>query len=213
MPLLAAALAGCAGLPEARMALHEPLAAEAHEPLRGVGGKRQGAFELGQTQGRFERGADRLSLFDDRFVADRATAGWQAADGTRGSCRGRQATASGGILAGAVKRYTVQCEITGPQPGDLQLQADSATLSPATRSGRLVAGGTTLVLRSVHRVQGSPLPLDAPIGYVIEHEGRAVGAVELNGPVPRVWRPAPGTPLHAPVTQAALSLALLWDPA
>jgi hypothetical protein len=211
--LAALAVAACAGLPAARMALPEPLAAQPAETLRGLGGGRGGDFVLGRDTGRFERGADRLSLFDDRFVADRATAGWQAADGTRARCRGRQASASGGVLAAAVKRYTVQCEISGPQPAELQLQADGAALSPATRSGTITAGGQRLLLRSVHRVQGSPLPLDTPIGYVFEHEGRAVGAVELNGTEPRVWRPAPGTPLHGAVTHAVLALALLRDPA
>lgn len=207
------AITGCAAVTPARMALPDPLAAQSPETLRGLGGQRRGDFALGTMAGRFERGADRLSLFDERFVADRATAGWQADDGTRATCRGRQASASAGVLAAAVRRYTVQCEITGPLPAELLLQADGAALSPATRSGHIDAGGLRLVLRSVHRVQGSPLPLEAPIGYLIEHEGRAVGAVELNGTTPRVWRPAPGTPLHGAVTHAVLALSLLWDPA
>jgi hypothetical protein len=62
-------------------------------------------------------------------------------------------------------------------------------------------------------VQGSPLPLEQPIGYVMSHEGRPVGAIELNGSTPRLWRPALSDALAEPVTLAALALALLWDPA
>ena len=79
--------------------------------------------------------------------------------------------------------------------------------------GWLQTPAGALELRSVHRVQGSPLPLEAPIGYVFLADGRAVGAVELNGLSPRVWRPAVGLPLRDGVTHAALTLALLWDPA
>ncbi|MDZ7651452.1 MAG: hypothetical protein U5L03_02215 [Burkholderiaceae bacterium] len=55
--------------------------------------------------------------------------------------------------------------------------------------------------------QGSPLPLEQPIGYVMSHQGRPVGAIELNGSTPRLWRPAPTDALAEPVTLAALALA------
>ena len=80
------------------------------------------------------------------------------------------------------------------------------------RQGRLAAGPVALEVRSIHRVQGSPLTLAAPVGYEFRHDGRAVAALELTGTTPRLWRPADG-PLREPVTQAALALALLWDPA
>lgn len=83
----------------------------------------------------------------------------------------------------------------------------------AERRGSFSAGSTSIDVVSVHAVQGSPLPLEQPIGYVMSHQGRPVGAIELNGPVPRLWRPASSDPLAEPVTLTALALALLWDPA
>lgn len=73
----------------------------------------------------------------------------------------------------------------------------------------------SLDVQSLHNVQGSPPPLEAPIGTLFSHKGRPVGAVELNGLTPRLWRPARKDPLHESVTLAALALALalLWDPA
>ena len=71
---------------------------------------------------------------------------------------------------------------------------------------------SAIEVRSIHRVQGSALPLAAPVGYEFLQDGRAVAALELTGPTPRLWRPADG-PLREPVTHAALALALLWDPA
>jgi hypothetical protein len=213
--MLAAALlaTGCAGgPPPARMLLPEPLAARPAETLDGLGGRREGQFAIGTLGGRFERSATNLSLFE-RLEFDRAAARYEAGD-VRTQCRARQTAGSLGILAGALRPYTLECRFDGGFSGLLTLAADDATLAaPARRSGRLAAAGTTLALRSVHGVAGSPLALDAPIGYLVEHEGRAVGAVELNGGAPRVWRPAAGEPLRDAVTHAAIALALVWDPA
>ena len=63
----------------------------------------------------------------------------------------------------------------------------------AERRGRIDFNGTTVTMRSVHAVEGSPLPLGTPIGYVFERDGRAVGAIELNGLTPRLWLPAATT--------------------
>jgi hypothetical protein len=65
----------------------------------------------------------------------------------------------------------------------------------------------------VHELEGSPLTVHAPIGYVIEHSGRAVGAIELNGSTPRVWLPVEDSEQRRAVLLAIMPLALLWDPA
>ena len=210
--------AGCAGLPAAQMALPAPLATTTADTLQGLDGRRQGSFELPALRGRYERSASRLDLFG-AVAFDRVGAGYSASapDGAavQASCRGRQTAASVGVLSGAPRPYDVVCSFSGAVSGTLTLAADgaaSALGTQAARSGRVEMGGTVLELRSVHRVQGSPLPLPTPIGYVFMQDGRPVGAVELNG-APRLWRPAANTPAHAAVTHAALALALLWDPA
>jgi hypothetical protein len=138
------------------------------------------------------------------------------ADGatTQAACVGRQTTVTVNVLTGQPKPYTVTCEWKGARSAQMTLAAPSwIPGTRAERSGRYTAGDVTLELRSVHQVQGSPLPLEAPIGYAITHNGQAVGAVEINGTTPRLWRPAAGSPLREPVTMAALAVALLWDPA
>jgi hypothetical protein len=207
----------CAGLPTAQMALPDALAGVAPETVQGLHGGREGEFVLAGTPGRFERSASRLSLFDDGVAFDRVGASYRTAP-ARGaavaaSCRARQTSATVGVLSGALKPYEVRCQFSGGVSGEMTLAAPAvARDTRAERSGTVSAGGVTLALQSVHRVLGSPLPLAQPIGYVFTLDGRPIGALELNGQ-PRLWRPPAGTPAHDAVTQAALALALLWDPA
>jgi len=65
----------------------------------------------------------------------------------------------------------------------------------------------------VHAVEGSPFPLGTPIGFVFEHNGGAVGAIELNGLTPRLWLPAGDDDTRRAAVTAALALAIFWDPA
>lgn len=217
---LSAALAGCASLPAAQMALPAPLAAAAPEPVQGIGLGRKGEFTLGAERVSFSRGRDRLELFEvvsfDRSPTRYALT---RADGSliEASCRGRQNTVTLGILQGNAKPFSFECEWRQHPHGRVAgMTVAAPSWIPGTRaerSGSFTLGSTTIDVKSVHNVQGSPLPLEAPIGYVFSHAGRPVGAVELNGSTPRLWRPAASDPLAEPVTLAALALALLWDPA
>jgi hypothetical protein len=209
-------LLGCASIETAQMALPTGLAGEP-TPVAGLGAGRTGAFSVGDERGRFQRGRDALSLFEV-VSFDRAATRYELtlADGatTQAACVGRQTTVTVNVLTGQPKPYTVTCEWKGARNAQMTLAAPSwIPGTRAERSGRYTAGDVTLELRSVHQVQGSPLPLEAPIGYAITHNGQAVGAVEINGTTPRLWRPAAGSPLREPVTMAALAVALLWDPA
>jgi len=216
--LSVAVAAACASLPEAKMALPKEL--DAIEPVRlhGLTAGRTGEFDLDGARGRFARSASRLSLFDGIVARDKADAGYTLFPGEpnaiAASCRGRQTTSSVGVVAIEPKAFELRCDYTGAWSARLTLAAKSAAMgSRHERQGRLQGPGGALELRSVHRVQGSPLPLETPIGYVFLGAGRPVGAVELNGTTPRLWRPAVGSPWHDEVTHAALTLALLWDPA
>lgn len=202
----AAVMAGCAGLPAAQMALPEPLARQAPEPVQGLGGGRSGSFTFAGREGRFERSASRLALFDSALAFDRFSAGYSSG-GVQAQCRARQTTAQLGVLAGAPRPWELHCTFSGGVQGELVL---AGQVSGSERQGRATLGGVALELRSVHRAQGSPLPLAEPIGYLITQQGQAVGAVELNG-TPRLWRPAGA--LADAVTHAGLALALLWPAA
>lgn len=211
--LTSAALAAsaCAGLPTARMALPEPLAAQSPVVLQGVGGARGGEFALANERGRFERVADRLTVFD-ALSFDRVSARYTT-DATRASCRGRQTEGTLGIISGQPRPFEVQCQYDGRFSGTLTLRGSAgAAGTQQQRTGRLSAGGVVVDFASVHRVQGSPLPLSFPAGYLLSVDGKPVGAVELTDTQPRVWLPAGPAAVTAAATHAALTLALLWDP-
>lgn len=211
--------AGCATIRSARMQLPPALAAVAAEPVQGIGGGRSGSFRLGDAQGRFERRGDRLALFetwvrssaDLRYTLTRADGSEVAA-----SCRGRQAELTAGVVQGRAQPFELVCTWRGSDavlrlsdPGGF---AGAGAGTRDERRGVLSAGGLQIELRSVHRIEGSALPLAQPIGYVFSHGGRDIGALEVNGSPARLWRPAVGDALREPVTLAALALALLWDP-
>lgn len=209
-------LLGCAGIETARMALPAGLHGEP-VPVAGLGAGRSGSFSVGDERGSFQRGRDRLSLFDV-VSFDRATTRYELtlADGatTQAACLGKQTTLTVNVFTGQTRPFNLTCQWQGARSGQLTLAAPSAIPGTrAERSGRYTAGDVTLELQSVHQVQGSRWSLEAPIGYSITHRGVPVGAVEINGTTPRLWRPPAGAPLREPVTLAALALALLWDPA
>jgi hypothetical protein len=202
------------------MALPAPLAAAPPESVRGIGHGRQGEFTLGAERVSFSRGRDRLEVFQVASF-DRSPVRYTLtrADGSRieASCRGRQDSVTLGVLQGQTRPFSFECEWRQPPQGRVAGMAVAApSWMPGTRaerSGSFTLGAITLELKSVHSVQGSPLPLEQPIGYLMTAQGRAVGAIELNGSTPRLWRPVPADPLAEAVTLAALALALLWDPA
>ena len=213
--------AGCAAIRPAQLALPAGLDTLAAEPIQGIGGAQSGRFSLGASAGRFERSASRLSVFD-LVQQDRAAVRYTLdGDGSRGQCKLRGNTVTAGVAQLAVKPTAFDCDFArgdGTAAARLELRAvTTAGMSAGAgtrdeRQGTLTAGPVALELRSIHRVQGSPLPLAAPVGYEFLQGGRAVAALELTGTTPRLWRPTDG-PLREPVTQAALALALLWDPA
>jgi hypothetical protein len=206
-----AVVGACAGLPVARMTLPEPLLSQPPLVLQGLGGGRSGEFRLAGERGRFERGADRLTVFDT-LAFDRVTARYST-ETTRAACRGRQTEGTLGVLSGSLRPFELQCEYEGSFVGTLTLKGSAgAAGTQQQRSGRLAAGGVVLDFTSVHRVQGSPLPLSFPAGYLLSIDGRPVGAVELTDTQARVWLPAAPAPATAAATHAALTLALLWDP-
>lgn len=215
LPLLGA----CAAIRSAQMRLPAELAAREPEALQGMGGGREGHFSLGAEGGSFRRGLDRLAVMDV-LARERASSSfeWRPGDGgavVQASCRGRQSTLSAGVLSARAQPFVLDCRFGGALQASLSLAAPATAQMGmrAERHGRFETDGVVLELRSVHEVQGSSLPLAAPIGYTLWQGGKPVGAVELNGSAPRLWRPAGSDALRTSVTLAALALALLWDPA
>lgn len=217
--LIAAAaltLSACASLAPANVALPTPLATQAPELVQGIGIGRDGAFTIGTARGTFQRGRDRLEVFE--IVSwDSAKTRYELtlADGARTevACRGSGVEITWRVLAADAKPFSFECDWRGARQASLAISAPALAIGlQAERSGRFTMNGLSLEVRSLHAVQGSPLPLETPIGYLLSQDGQPVGAIELNGATPRLWRPAAGDRLHEPVTLAALALALLWDP-
>lgn len=210
-------LTGCAGLPTARIELPAELAARPAEVLEGAVGVPRGEYRLGPASGRFERSASRLSLFD-RLTQDRAVASFSLEpEGLNARCKLLANTASVGIVEAPLKRAALACEFDRagqPVARRLDLRAvDTAMGTREERRGRFEGDGVVLELESVHRVQGSPLPLAAPAGYLMRRQGQVVAALDLNDLKPRLWQAEAGDATAAAVRQAAVALALLWDPA
>jgi len=213
----ALALGACAGLQTARIELPEALAQSTPLTMEASIGVARGDFRLGELQGRFERQASRLELFS-RLAQDRALVSYTlAGDGLRADCKLIGNAATLGVLELPLKRAVYACGFSRngqALPQRLELRAvDASAGTRDERRGSFVAGSLTLELQSLHRVQGSPLPLSAPVGYLLRHQGDTVAALDLNDVRPRLWQRAPNETVSAAVLQAALALALLWDPA
>lgn len=215
---LALLAGGCAALRPAQMALPANLMGTATEalPVQGLGGGRSGTFTVGSASGRFERNADRAALLNNAVTFERGSARYTlqepGATEVQAQCRNRQTTGQAGTVAVPLRSYGVACEWR--EGGKLQLEAaPNAARTLEARQGSFEAGGVQLDIASVHELQGSRLPLAQPAGYTLTHQGVVVGAVDLTSPTPLLFRPRAGQPLRAAVTQAALALAVLWDPA
>lgn len=225
VPALAAlVLAACGAIQPARMALPEPLRGAEPISVDGMDAGQKGTFRAGGYSGEYARSATRLELFGDFAVFDRGRATYTlngvTAAPLAARCTVRQTTMTVGIVGFEPKKLAYECDFSEQGKGagvrfTLQEGRDPGvpkTLQ-AERRGRIDFNGTTLTMRSVHAVEGSPLPLDTPIGYVFERDGLAVGAVELNGLTPRLWLPAGNDDARRAAVAAAMALAIFWDPA
>jgi hypothetical protein len=218
---VALAFAGCASIKPATMVLPEGLAASSNEVvLRGLGGGREGQYTLAGNHGEFRRANDRLDVFDiisfDWGSSHVTVDGADVTAPVSAKCGLRQVTAGWQIVRFSAKPLAYECEYTGIDAG-LSLQEAKSTqdalMNKARRRGEVRVDGMVLGLRSVHELEGTPLTLEAPIGYVVEDSGHAIGAIELNGSTPRVWLPMDDAATRRAVLLAVLPLAVLWDPA
>lgn len=221
----AAMLAACATVQPARMALPAGLSDHEALPVSGIGGDRRGTFRAGEYQGTFERSDTRLAVFDPLYErrGGRTTVALfgPAGEGpVKADCSVRERTITLGIISFRPKPMSMGCAIAGDMPGStgrLELQEATEGLGGMMmrhdRRGELVLAGSTLRIRSVHDLAGSPIQIGTPIGYLFEQDGRPVGAVEVNGsPTIRISRSADAATRRA-VLIGALALGLFWDPA
>lgn len=220
--LSALALASCTGIQVARMAVPDTLAANAVTiPITGIGGGSSGTFQAGELSGRFSRSDTRLAVFDPLVERRGGTLrfslrGPGLQDELEGDCRARERTMTLGVVT-YTQPMSFLCEFRSagrPLAAELQLhvQREGFAGTREHRRGEIEMDGTVLQIRSIHDVEGSGIRLATPIGYVFEHDGAAVGAVEINGsPVIR-HDPEAAPSVRLALTVAAIALGLFWDP-
>jgi len=214
-PLIASlCLVACTALAPARMVLPADLEAATPLPFEGLGGGRSGRFMHEAQEVTFRRMGDALSVFD-RLRLDRVSVEFERA-GAKGRCDGRAASVTVGIVDTPAQPLALNCRFTGPVPGEMLLKEPrlSGAGTRQAREGQATFGAVIIDIRSEHALAGSPLPLPQPAGYRLMIQGRDVAALDLAGGTPVLRRTAgldEGT--RAALTQVALALGLLFDPA
>jgi len=196
--------------------------------LRGIGWGQSGRFELAalDAQGSYRRSAiksgrgevDYTGTVD--FTLDRAGANESVA----GRCQYHQGTSESRDRIGRSVRlettvldlpFTYACQFSrgGREIGTLTLDRAPGTWIDirTLRRGEVRMGATRLDLRSAHNFEGSKMPAEMPLGYLMASGDGDVGAAYLNGGTRRLILPKAGEQREAALL-ASLALALLWDP-
>lgn len=218
-------LAGCAGVgvkerrgartgPDAQMAQAPSVAGVAEESFGKASWGRQGEFQLGGQRVRYERGADRLALFEPLPAGVRAPLRFSVAGGAADNatvCEGwtPEPTANGKLTAS--KPWVLSCKWGSGPAAMLQVGEGQMRRGKLSREGAYRRGDMTLGLRSVHLLDGNATPQTEAVGYEMLYQGTVVGSLDVSGSLPRLRRPDPATALGRAVTEAALALALASD--
>ncbi|KCZ94162.1 hypothetical protein [Hyphomonas johnsonii] len=218
-------LTACESIQPARMVAPPALAGQTVEtPIEGIGGGTRGTFRFGDHSGTFSRSESRLAFFnilENRSGYTNFTLrGPNISDQIEVKCTMRERNITISVVSFTPKKMAYGCDFTAngyPFPARFELQEVreglGGALSKKERRGEIALDRVILTIRSVHSVEGSPIQVASPIGYVFELDGRPVGAVEVNG-TPRAMLPVSGDPaLKRAVIAASLALGLFWDPA
>jgi len=205
------------------MRLPDSLAAASRTEFEGIGGWRSGDYSAGAYSGHYERSADRWSFFDtvleDRGHSAFTLAGPDIPVAIEGRCRMRESSLDLGLVEVTTRPMAYRCEFAAggrPLAASFELQefnGAGAAMTRYERRGRVMLGGETIDIRSVHHLSGTSMPVLTPIGYLFEQRGRPVGAVELNGRPALIVEPGASPALQRTLTLAALALGVFWDPA
>ena len=214
---LIALLAGCAAVREPaapggrdqRMVQPASVAGVAEEAFGKPSWGRQGEFSLTGQRVRYERGADRIALFESlpAGVATPLRFSWAGPAGESAAvCEGWTPAGSGDP-----RPWVLSCRWGSAPAAMLQIGEGQRRGGQTSREGAYRRGDLTVGLRSAHVAEGSAKARATAVGYEMLYQGTVVASLDLGGPVPRLRRPDPSTPLGRAVTEAALALALASD--
>ncbi|MDG0832953.1 hypothetical protein [Roseateles saccharophilus] len=215
LALTALLAAGCASLHETRMAQAASVAGVAQESFGKPAWGRQGEFLLNGQRVRYERGAERLALFEPLPAALRTPLrfSWAGPAGDSAAvCEAWTPEQSANGRLTDSRPWVLSCRWGSAPAAMLQIGEGQMRRGRLGREGAYRRGELTVGLRSVHLREGSVQPQAAAVGYEMLYQGTVVGSLDLGGAQPRLRRPDPATPLGRAVTEAALALALAWEP-
>lgn len=219
--LLLVLLAGCATAPAPQvsrvehMAQPPSVAGVAEESFGKAAWGRQGEFSLHGQRVRYERGTEKLDLFEPLPTSLRTPLRftWTGPAGESSTvCEAWTPESSANGRLTDSKPWVLSCRWGSGPAAMLQIGEGQMRRGQLSREGAYRRGDLTVGLRSTHLLEGSPRPHRDAVGYELLHQGTVVGSLDLSGPVPRLRRPDPATPLGRAVTEAALTLALVSDP-
>lgn len=215
-------------LETARMALPAELSVRAERfEAHGFGGYNRGRYRLGALGGDFTRIESRWAIFDPLYARSRAKSSYTLEgpgfeSPVSAECEMKEANVTIGVVTFDPEKMTYQCTferrglplaahfVLGETKPDT---VKARMLARAERRGELVVDGVHVGLASVHRYEGSRFTSQAPVGYVLEVDGRAVGAVELTdvNPVVIIASELELATRNATL-MASLAVAVLRDP-
>lgn len=109
-------------------------------------------------------------------------------------------------LAGATGRPALACAFRSAVAGPFTLALRATGRPDPAYRGELRGGDRRWTVRSIHALQGSPIPLGEPAGWALERDGRVVAMVETTG-AGRVWMDD-AAPEAGAVAAAATALLL-----
>lgn len=221
-PLLLAT--ACSTFPAAQMRLPGNIAPDAErQPFAEMTGWRNGSFAVGDYRGTYRRQLDRLSVLglfkSTRGIADFTIEGPGIASAIEAECDVRERALTVDEVEFKPERMALYCDFhddDGRIPARFELQESrrfgADILTRNARRGEIGLAGEIVQFRSVHEIEGGALPVEDPIGYLFEQDGRAIGALELNGRPVLIVPPGTSLERRRAMTVAATALATFWDP-
>lgn len=222
---LVGGMAGTAhGLSLGRMETPPELATAERVKISGVGFGRRGRIEVSDHTGSFDRSSNRANVLGSVFETRRGgvrydVTGPLVADGATAECGMRRRSVNLGAIEVGTVPLTFQCVFAqGGRPLEARLEVQenegfTGILAREERQGRAAFGPVEFRIRSVHRMQRSPMSTEKPMGYLFERDGLAIGGVETNGGPFVLYGPNLSPDERRAVLLAALALGLWWDPA
>ena len=172
---------------------------------------RKGEFSLSGQRVRYERGSERLGLFEPLPANLRTPLNFSVGESST-VCEAWSQEPSANSRLTDSKPWVLSCKWGSGPAAMLQIGEGQMRRGKLSREGAYRRGELTVGLRSVHLLEGNAQPQTAAVGYEMLHQGTVVGSLDLSGSQPRLRRPDPATPLGRAVTEAALALALVSEP-